>query len=154
MPSLKLFISDQLENTEGLVARVFERFATMPDCENAVLVVLESRVFCGDNASPFWLEVRASRETPAETVVEIANHFLNLIDVEVFHPTTGSFVFVEKGQRLTNLERSAGAVDPPTLHRLQDVRWWSMDTSRLTLTAGWGNRSGRSTAGFPFYRAR
>ncbi|MDD5039001.1 MAG: hypothetical protein PHN78_06765 [Dehalococcoidales bacterium] len=106
MPSLKLFISTSAEKEmrKEIVSAVKQRFLSMPDHRHAVLAFQEGEVLHGENATPYWLEVRASRDTSVGKIEKIANHFLDIVDVEAYHPATGAFVFVEKGQRLTDLE--------------------------------------------------
>ena len=78
---------------------VKRQFADLPLAirHDAVLAIIVCEVVHGVDADPYWLEVKCSKDSGISTVVQIANHFLGVIDVEAYNPQTGAFIFREKG---------------------------------------------------------
>ncbi len=104
MPSLKLYINEgvAVDLRAAFVARVRQRFAGLPDDirKDAVLACISCGVDRGEGANDRWLEVKCSKGTSPETVVLIANSFLDIVDVEAYNPEAGYFRFRPKGSSI------------------------------------------------------
>lgn len=101
MPSLKLVVDGGISEKKRkvIIDKVRQRFLELPDTirDDAVLAVTVCEITHGKNANPYWLEVRCSMDTPPSEVVQIANHFVAITDVEAYNPVSGAFVFKAKG---------------------------------------------------------
>jgi len=106
MPNLR-FVITKFELKKGererKLAEIDGLFNSLPPeiRDDAVMVIDRKPVRHGKDAEPFWLEIRASDETPLKTVVAIANHFKVATDREVYNPQTGTFKFFLRGKRVT-----------------------------------------------------
>ena len=101
MPSLKMYVGNEIDSKKRveIEKEVKQRFAQLPSAirNDAVLAVIECQVVSSDNADPYWLEVKCSKNTHSGEVVQIANYFVDVIDVEAYDPVSGAFVFKPKG---------------------------------------------------------
>jgi len=67
---------------------VWDELAELMD--DAVMPVKHEPIWHGRNAKPCYLEVRASVGTLIQDVLKIANAFLEVVDVECYHPDKGT----------------------------------------------------------------
>lgn len=101
MPSLRLYLSTGIspEGGESIKDSVRQGFAQLPSTlrRDAVLAIIECEVVHGEDADPYWLEVRCSKEDHEGVVLQIANYFIEVVDVEAYHPQTGALKFKLRG---------------------------------------------------------
>lgn len=103
MPSLKLYIDESMnsEEQQGIIDETVDQFTTLPAViqDEVVLAILLCKIVRGSKARGYFLEIRGSRNTPADVVALIANRFVSVTDVEAYRPDTGTFVFLPKGSQ-------------------------------------------------------
>lgn len=99
MPSMRAFIPQEEETLKEKVNRAFADIKTERLDVNLVIIDVE----LGVDSEPY-LEIRSSHDLRggAATLIKLANRFLRIIDVELYHPQTGIMAFGKRGSKFTN----------------------------------------------------
>jgi hypothetical protein len=61
----------------------------------------------GRKVAPCLLEVRASKGTPLSTICAVGNAFLEVVDVEIFHPESGAMLWRQAGDTGNKFEANS-----------------------------------------------